>query len=254
MNYGQCINRDTLDYFARTNEMTLTGPIQGVVLEFPGLGGGSCMGGVDAVGPYTGPYGLYCAHENIMLAYVFTGPWSWMNYVAVRITDAVVDAIWDRFQLADDIPLISTGGSMGGTGALLYSIYGRRTPAACAANGPACDALDMYKSAPDFTRTLFNAVAHYDCGLEEALASLSAVRLVDRMPRIPYYIVHTDMDEAIPIGKHSDVLVPMLRARGYDVTYSVVRDRRHCDLPIEDWNAMVKWVIRQVKELHRGRP
>ena len=145
-------------------------------------------------------------------------------------------------------------GSMGGTGALLYSIYGRRTPAACAANGPACDALDMYKSAPDFTRTLFNAVAHYDCGLEEALASLSTVRLVDRMPRIPYYIVHTDMDEAIPIGKHSDVLVPMLRARGYDVTYSVVRDRRHCDLPIEDWNAMVKWVIRQVKELHRGRP
>ena len=251
MDFSKCINRDTLPYFASTNEMVLTGPVRAVVLEFPGLGGGSCMGGQDAVGPYTAPYGLYCGHENILLAYVFTGPWSWMNDVAVRIADAVVDAIWDRFQLSDDTPLISTGGSMGGCGALLYSVYGRRTPSACATNGPACDALDLYKSAPDFARTLFNAVAHYDCDLEEALASLSAIRLVDRMPNIPYYIVHTDMDEAIPIERHSGALVPLMRQRGLDVTFNVVPNRRHCDLPMEDWNAMVKWVIRQAKALGR---
>ena len=99
MDYRECINKDTLNYFARTNEKVLTGPIRGVVLEFPGLGGGSCMGGVDAVGEYTAAYGLRCGRENILLAYVFTGPWSWMNDSAVKITDAVVDAIWERYGL-----------------------------------------------------------------------------------------------------------------------------------------------------------
>lgn len=247
MDYKQSINKDTLNYFARTNEKILTGPIRGVVLEFPGLGGGSCMGGENAVGEYTGAYGLRCGHENILLAYVFTGPWSWMNDCAVKITDAVVDAIWDRYQLTDDIPIISTGGSMGGCGALMYSAYGKRRPAACAANGPACDVMDIYWAHPDFARTLFNAVAHYECSFEEAMASLSPISQVDRLPDIPYYIVHTDMDDVIPIGRHSDRLVKLLRERGRNVEYSVVPDRGHCDLPPKDWNAMVRWVIHQVE-------
>lgn len=247
MDYRECINKDTLNYFARTNEKILTGPIRGVVLEFPGLGGGSCMGGVDAVGEYTAAYGLRCGHENILLAYVFTGPWSWMNDSAVKITDAVVEAIWERYGLAEDVPLISTGGSMGGCGALLYSVYGRRKPVACAANGPACDAMDIYRAHPDFARTLFNAVAHYEMSFKEAMNSLSAIKLVDRMPKIPYYIVHTDMDDIIPIEKHSDILVQRLRERGHKVEYSVVPDRGHCDLPPKDWNAMVRWVIDQIR-------
>ena len=247
MDYRECINKDTLNYFARTNEKVLTGPIRGVVLEFPGLGGGSCMGGVDAVGEYTAAYGLRCGRENILLAYVFTGPWSWMNDSAVKITDAVVEAIWDRYGLSEDVPLISTGGSMGGCGALLYCAYGKRKPAACAANGPACDAMDIYRAHPDFARTLFNAVAHYDMSFEEAMASISPIRQVDRMPAIPYYIVHTDMDDIIPIERHSDELVRLLLERGYEVEYSVVPDRGHCDLPPKDWNAMVRWVIDQVR-------
>lgn len=247
MDIKRCINKDTLNSFARTNEKILTGPIRGVALEFPGLGGGSCMGGVDAVGDYSAAYGLRCGHENILLAYVFSGPWSWMNDSAVKITDAVVDAIWDRYQLSEDIPLISTGGSMGGCGALLYSIYGKRTPFACAANGPACDAMDVYRTHPDFARTLLTAVAHYECSFEQAMTSLSAIHLVDRLPKIPYYIVHTDMDDILPIERHSDILVKLLRERGHEVTYSVVPDRGHCDLPPGDWNAMVRWVIRQVQ-------
>lgn len=74
MDIKRCINKDTLNSFARTNEKILTGPIRGVALEFPGLGGGSCMGGVDAVGDYSAAYGLRCGHENILLAYVFSVP------------------------------------------------------------------------------------------------------------------------------------------------------------------------------------
>lgn len=69
MNYQQCINKDTLNYFARTNEKILTGPIRGVVLEFPGLGGGSCMGGEDAVGEYTGANGPACDAMDIYHAH-----------------------------------------------------------------------------------------------------------------------------------------------------------------------------------------
>lgn len=247
MDLRECITRDTLNYFARTNEMTLTGPVRGVVLEFPGLGGGSCMGGVDSVGPYTATYGLRCSQENILLAYVFTGPWSWMNDSAVRIADAVVDAIWDRYGLSDDVPLVSTGGSMGATGALLYARYAKRTPTACAANGPACDAMDIYKAHPDFTRTLLCAVAHYPCSFADAMASISPLRQLEHMPDIPYYIVHTGLDDVIPREKHSDLMAAGLRERGFDVTYHVVPDRGHCELPSEDWNAMVRWVIDQAK-------
>lgn len=247
MDYRACINKDTLNYFARTNEKMITGPIRGVVLEFPGLGGGSCMGGQSEVGEYTAPYGLRCANENILLAYVFTGPWSWMNDNAVKIADAVVEAIWDRYQLPEDLPLISTGGSMGGCGALLYSRYAKKTPTACAANGPGCDMRQLYKSHCNFTSTIFNAVAHYECSFEEALSSLSAIDQVDYMPRIPYYIVHTTMDDVIPIEKHSDILVEKLRERGHDVFYSVVPDRAHCDLPQKDWDAFIRWVINTVK-------
>ena len=241
--YREAINAKTLNDFARTNEHSLTGPIRGVALEFPGLGGGSCMGGVDAVGESTSYYALRCAHENILSAYVFTGPWSWMNDQAVRIADAVLDAIWDRYGLSPDIPVASTGGSMGGCGALLFARYSRHRISLCAANGPACDMRDMYRSHPDMPRTIFNAVAHYDCTLDEALASLSANEQVGHMPFIPYYIVHTARDEIIPIEKHSDIFVRRMRELGHRVEYKVVPDRLHCDLEPKDFYEMVDWIV-----------
>ena len=249
MNTKSVINRDTLNYFARTNERMLTGPIRGVVLEFPGLGGGSCMGGIDAVGENTSLYALRCAHENLLQAYVFTGPWSWMNRPAVEIADAVVDAIWERYSLSDDIPLLSTGGSMGGCGALLYARYSRHRVAACAANGPGCDMMALYKSHVDFARTIFNAVAFYDCDFDEALRSLSANEQVPYMPRIPYYIVHTSRDEVIPIEKHSDIFVRRMREAGHQVEYHVVPDRLHCDLESKDAYALFDWIIDTAKRL-----
>lgn len=207
------------------------------------------MGGVDAVGENISTYALRCAHENILAAYVFTGPWSWMNKPAVEIADAVVDAIWERYGLAGDIPLVPTGGSMGGCGALLYTRYSRHRIAACAANGPACDMKDIYHSHPDFARTVFNAVASYDCGLEEALRSLSVNEQVDGMPHIPYYVVHTTRDEVIPIGRHSDIFVRKMRALGHDVEYKVVPDRLHCDLEPKDLYALFDWIIDTTKKL-----
>ncbi len=63
------------------------------MLEFPGLGGGSCMGGVPDISPYGHLLAPYLAEHGILLFYTFPGPWSWMNKSAVRVIDATVDAI-----------------------------------------------------------------------------------------------------------------------------------------------------------------
>ena len=48
----QLINSNTIDSFARTNEALIKTTVKGIILEFPGLGGGSCLGGIDDVGVY----------------------------------------------------------------------------------------------------------------------------------------------------------------------------------------------------------
>lgn len=79
------------------------------------------------------------------------------------------------------------------------------------------------------------------------MAPPSPLRPVERMPEIPYYVVHTDMDDMIPVQKHSDLPLRRMRERGLETEYVVVPDRGHCDLPEKDWNDMVRWVIRQVE-------
>ena len=44
LNDNKYINKETLPYYANTNEEHLVLPVKGIVLEFPGLGGGSSAG------------------------------------------------------------------------------------------------------------------------------------------------------------------------------------------------------------------
>ena len=87
------INSDTIDLYCNTNAHLLTAPPRAFVLEFPGLGGGSCLGGSMEPGPYNGPLSAAFAEAGILQAYVFPGPWSWMNRGAVRMINALVDAL-----------------------------------------------------------------------------------------------------------------------------------------------------------------
>jgi hypothetical protein len=227
------INKNTLNAFVRSNETLLAKPIRGIILEFPGLGGGSCLGGVDEIGVYDTPYGRECADQGLLLVYVFSGPWSWMNTGAVKIADAVVEAIFDRFFLSGSTPLLYTGGSMGGQSALIYTRAARRRPIACAVNGPACDMLEIYDNFEYFRRSIYSAVSYYDTPFEDALKSISPLFLIGGMPKIPYFIVHCDHDEVIRIEKQAEPWVKAMRDACHDVTYLVVPDRNHCDITPE---------------------
>ena len=81
----EIISPETLYMFCNTNEGYLSDAPRGIVLEVPGLGGGSCLGGVMDMRPYETPYTKRLADEGLVVAYAFPGPWSYMNRGAVRI-------------------------------------------------------------------------------------------------------------------------------------------------------------------------
>ena len=100
------INPETIDLYCNTNAHLLTTPPRAFVLEFPGLGGGSCLGGSMDIAPYNGPLSAVFAENGILQAYAFPGPWSWMNRGAVRMINALVDAGFIVEKLIEPIPTV----------------------------------------------------------------------------------------------------------------------------------------------------
>lgn len=221
------ITYETLRSFAYSNDKICTGPIQGIVVSFFGLGG-TAMFSEDT------KEGKFFAERNIIYIVPYANPWAWMNRQTAAYTDEIIDTLIKHYNLPDNIPIISTGGSMGGQSALVYMVYAARTPAACVANCPVCDLPFHFAERPDLPRTLYSAFGTYDGTLQEALESASPFHLVDRMPDSEYYIFHCEADDAVNKQKHSDCFVEKM-AKAHKVEYYAVPERGHCDLTPEMW-------------------
>lgn len=243
------INKDNLTLFANTNGHLLKKAPHAVVLEFPGLGGSSCLGGNLVRGPYEGEYAEKLADEGILLVYTFPGPWSWMNRGAVRYCDLVTDAAFDAYGIDRDAPLIATGGSMGGLGALIFTIESRHHVCACAAACPCYNALEscLNSGIMDFPRTFISSAACEDAPFEETLKRISPRFRINDMPDIPYFIVGDGDDEDFPIAG-MDEYVAALRAHTPDVTYRSLPGCYHGCFTPEARNEFTEFVIR-----HAGR-
>lgn len=240
------INPDTIHLYCNTNAHLLTAPPVAFVLEFPGLGGGSCLGGCMDIAPYNGPLSGFLAEHGILQAYVFPGPWSWMNRGAVRMVNALVDAIREKYNLAVETPWTVMGGSMGGTGALIYTAsHGNdpaRTPTACLAHCPCVDVIDRIYCAPTVPRSFFRAVADYEMPIEEALATLSPLCRLEDMPPIPYHIINDLADELFP-SEQMDGYVAKLRGYGHDVSYHCLENCRHGELTGDEWETIRSFLL-----------
>lgn len=175
--------------------------------------------------------GEYYGDLGILYVHPYNNPWNWMNRQAISYTDEILDVLYDAFDLADDLPIISTGGSMGGLSALVYALYAKRTPAACVVNCPVCDMPFHLTERPDLPRTLYSAFWHETGDLSTVLEAFSPLHLVSRMPHIPYHIFHCDQDAAVNLAAHSERFAAAMQERGHDIHYVVVPDRGHCDLP-----------------------
>lgn len=245
------INPETIDLYCNTNAHLLTSPPRAFVLEFPGLGGGSCLGGCMDLAPYNGPLSAVFAEHDILQAYAFPGPWSWMNRGAVRMVNALVDAIREKYGFTEATPWAVMGGSMGGLGALIYTASHRgdpaRIPTACLAHCPCVDAPDRVNCKPAITRTFFRAVADYEMPIAEALKTISPIHRLEDMPHIPYHIINDLADELFP-AEQMDEYVEKLLGNGHDVTYHRLEGCTHGVLTAEEWDNIRGFLLSHLTE------
>lgn len=204
-----------------TNMDRLQGPVRGVVLIFHGLNGG-----------YRAP-DIYSMQElewtaaGALVVYPYYGPWSWMNRSARAFVDELVETLYREYGFDDSVPLISTGGSMGGCSALLYCRYAVKKPVAAYALFPVCDTAYHYTERPDLPTSMNHAFYGYPGTLAECLSEQSPLAQVSQMPDIPYLIIHGDSDKSVNKQRHSDCFVAAMRAAGRNVEYMEVVGMGH---------------------------
>lgn len=210
------------------------GKIKGVILTFHGLGGGG-KGGL-------GTEELEWAAQGGLVVFPYYGPWAWMNRQARAMIDDLVDSLYLKHGLADTVPLICVGGSMGGQGSLLYTRYAKRPVRACYANCPVCDLAYHFHERPDLPPTVRHAMG-YPADMEPLLAEHSPLAQVAAMTDIPYLIIHGGKDQAVNKQHHSDKLVAAMRARQLNVEYIGVPGMGHCGpLPLSALQRTIDFV------------
>ena len=222
------VTPDNVLSYANTNEGLLSGTPKGVVLEFPGLGGGSCLGGSMDIGPYGGEYAQTLADKDILLVYLFSGPWSWMQKGSVRVTDLVVDAIFRKFDLEPETPMAVSGGSMGGQGCMIYAAESRHRERikAVAAACPCFDLTTCVFSDPIFPRSFLLGAADQDCPIEEGLRNLSPLYRIDDLAAVPYFIACDGADQFFD-ADGMESFAEKIAARGIPVTFRLMPGLTH---------------------------
>lgn len=221
----QFINKDTISLYANTNEAFIEGEVRGIVIELPGLGGGSCLGGNMDRADYSSERAKDFAKNGIVIAYMFPGPWSWGNSSAVRMSDAVIDAIIDKYSLKNP-PIAICGGSMGGVGSLMVSANTRHALSCVAVACPCVDILACFDCHPDFPRTLISAIASYDTTLEDGLKAISPIENIDKLKKVPYFICSDGADEIFPESQCNN-FVDRMQSKGFDVIYRKQPNLKH---------------------------
>lgn len=217
------INYENLRNFAYVNDKIIDGKIKGIVLDFFGLG-------CQAMYWDETDFGKYLAERNILFVVPYNNPWAWMNKQAVSYTDEILDVLFEKYSLDENTSIVSSGGSMGGLSALVYTKYAKRTPVACITNCPVCDLVFHFTERVDLPRTLYSAFYNEEGNLDEVLAKSSPYHLAGEMPNVKYHLFHCDKDGAVNIDKHSRVFVEKMKEYGKDIGFTVVCDRDHCDL------------------------
>ena len=151
---NKLITFENLSTFCYCNYNLCKLPVRGIVLSFRGLGS---MKAFTDESPEVAEDAARYGEHGILYIKPNTNPWSWMNRQAVAVTDEILDVVFDHFKLPETTPIVSTGGSMGGQQALVYMLYAKRTPIACAVNCAVCDMPYHYTERPDLPRSMYSA-------------------------------------------------------------------------------------------------
>ena len=189
----------------------LARPIKEIVLKFSGLGVHTMKGEAE-------DDDLAWASHGGLVVVPYHNPWTWMNQDTVDFVDELIDGLRGAYHLDENVPIISTGGSMGGHGALLYTILSRHKIDRCVAICPACDLTYHYNERVNLPKTMHSTFRSYG-DITDQLVAHSVVHQAYRLPAIDYLMVHGTRDEAVSKECHSDPVVATLRGRGISVEY-----------------------------------
>jgi dipeptidyl aminopeptidase/acylaminoacyl peptidase len=224
---------DNLNDVAFTNGKWVKGKIKAVVLGFHGLGS-------PPVREYPELSELELAAAGGLFVFPYYGPWSWMNRPARKLVDEIVEQVYKVYNLDDSVPLIITGGSMGGHAALNYVRYSKRKPAAVACNCPVTDPRFHYSERSDLPRTFILAYGLEGQSMDEAFKENSPVEQAENMPLVPYFIIHGDADKSVNKAAHSDIFVKRMKETGHEVEYVEAPEMRHC--VFNDYSHYRRWM------------
>lgn len=215
-------------------------PIKGVVLKFSGLGASDLKWQAD-------DDDMAWAANGGLVVVPYHNPWAWMNQDTVDFVDELIEAIRQSYRLEERLPIIATGGSMGGYGALAYTMFSRHKMARCAANCPVCDLPYHYDERADLPRTMHSAFSSY-ADITDQLIARSPVHQAQKLPGINYLIVHGTQDDAVAKAHHSDVLVAKMRAGGLNIEY-LEPEMGHCGpMPADIYQKWIDFVLEGLSE------
>ena len=215
------MNKSLIKDVAWTGEDYLGSPIKAIILRFSGLGG------TEGMKTSADPQELEWANAGGLVVLPYHNPWAWMNRAAIDFVDELIDAILAKSGLPATLPIIATGGSMGGHGALTYSLKSRHPVARCLAVCPVTDLVYHYGERRDLPRTLHSAFGSYG-NIEAALREYSPLHQAEKMPDIPYMLVHGEKDVAVSKAHHGDPFCRTLKQAGRNLTYLELANMEHC--------------------------
>ena len=125
------ITYEKLRCFTYSNDRLIKGEVQGIVLNFLGLGFRDMIKEDPAVA-------VEYAERGVIYLIPYYNPWSWMNRDTVAYVDELIDVLCAHYGLHAP-KIVSSGVSMGGLCALVYCAYATVTPVRCVTNCPVCD-------------------------------------------------------------------------------------------------------------------
>ena len=221
-------------------DLFLEGEIRGVMLWFHGLNG-LCRTARNQISALEAEV----ASRGGLVVFPFCNPWSFLSRNEVAFVDRLIPEIYRQYQLDVHLPLVSAGQSMGGASALLYCRYGKWPVARCAALAPLCDPEDYYDhwtpARPSGCAAMHNMFDPEGGDFRDRLKEHSPLRQAEKMPRIPYLLVHSDGDDIVP-KSHSDQMVAELLRANHLVTYRQQRHFGHTALSVRDELAMADFI------------
>lgn len=217
------ITYETLSSFCHSNDKEINGEIKGIAISFSGLNH-------TKMGPESEEFAKRSAEKGIINISPYENPWAWMNRQAISFVDEIVDVLFEKYGLKENLPIVTMGGSMGGLSSLVYTRYAKRQPVLCATLCPVCDLPYHYTERPDLPRTLYSAFGNEDGKMEDILKKYSPYHLAKEMPDIDYILFLCDEDKAVNMQSHGEKFISRMKEENKSIKKYVLHGFDHCQI------------------------